>query len=640
MELLSQIKNVFINKRITFFILLFFVLGGIIVPLTSHAFILPALAAWGIYKSFSGGSIFDAIFNGIILVTAGQFALFTGMLTDIVAVLVKTFMAIAVDGISYTESAIVKIGWPIVRDLANMVIILGFVVVAIATTLRINEYGAKKLLPKLIGVMILINFSLVFCGIFIDASNIVTKFFLRGNILDAMASSSTAILGSLASHTGDNNAPAFLAKVIGLTFFNIVTLLVLTLYFFLFAFRIFALWILVILSPLAFVAWIFPMSKNFYNMWLKNFIQWCIIGAPAAFFLYLASRMQQDTAQMTGKMNFTTIAGFAGDTAKQVAESVGYFVPGLFIIIGFLFALKTSAMGADMVTSRARGAFNSSKKYLGNLAGSSAKLAGGRLADVTGVSQGTKYMQNKYMELKERMGLAPKGSATEAAQESTAKEYKRLGTLPMQEMKDYLSELGAKKSLPPRLEKEMAAMGRILVEQGEFDVNDPVHIRALKSAQKKGFILSGEHKKKNPLLSPFDTDSVDKILKGRSINPLTATAIERADAEQQSIADTVQKIAPMKYAELHPSVITSHVFSNSDVEQLKMVGKRASPALKEKFRQFKVKRDSSGKKLPKSAQTKEWNDLFSYAKAFPKGSPERKRISDLMKELNSNANFD
>ena len=80
--------------------------------------------------------------------------------------------------ISYTKSPAVNTGWPIVRDLANMIIVLGFVVIGIATALRIREYEAKQLLAKLIVIALLVNFSLLLCGIIIDGTNIVmTSFF-------------------------------------------------------------------------------------------------------------------------------------------------------------------------------------------------------------------------------------------------------------------------------------------------------------------------------------------------------------------------------------------------------------------------------------------------------------------------------
>ncbi len=70
-------------------------------------------------------------------------------------------------------------GWTSVRDIANLFIVLGFVVIGISFALRIGEYGSKKVLFSLIIIALLVNFSGLFCGLIIDASNIIMKDLLR-----------------------------------------------------------------------------------------------------------------------------------------------------------------------------------------------------------------------------------------------------------------------------------------------------------------------------------------------------------------------------------------------------------------------------------------------------------------------------
>jgi len=79
---------------------------------------------------------------------------------------------------TFTDVPIVQEGWTITRDLANMFFVLILLVIAMATILKVETYGMKSLLPKLIAVALLINFSLVFCGVVIDSSQILTSFFL------------------------------------------------------------------------------------------------------------------------------------------------------------------------------------------------------------------------------------------------------------------------------------------------------------------------------------------------------------------------------------------------------------------------------------------------------------------------------
>ena len=60
----------------------------------------------------------------------------------------------------------------VTRDLANMFFIFILLYIAIATILEIAAYNAKALLARLIIVALLLNFSLFFTRVIIDASNI------------------------------------------------------------------------------------------------------------------------------------------------------------------------------------------------------------------------------------------------------------------------------------------------------------------------------------------------------------------------------------------------------------------------------------------------------------------------------------
>ena len=62
-------------------------------------------------------------------------------------------------------------GWTVFRDLSNILIIGMFVFIAISTILGIKEYGAKKLLARILIIAVLINFSLLFTKVIIDFSN-------------------------------------------------------------------------------------------------------------------------------------------------------------------------------------------------------------------------------------------------------------------------------------------------------------------------------------------------------------------------------------------------------------------------------------------------------------------------------------
>jgi len=76
------------------------------------------------------------------------------------------------------KAQLVQEGWKVARNLANMFFVLILLAIAFATILRIETYGMKSLLPKLIIAALLINFSLVFAGVIIDFSGVMTDFFV------------------------------------------------------------------------------------------------------------------------------------------------------------------------------------------------------------------------------------------------------------------------------------------------------------------------------------------------------------------------------------------------------------------------------------------------------------------------------
>jgi len=78
------------------------------------------------------------------------------------------------------ESGVVKVGFDLSLQTVNLFFVLVLIFIAIATMLRVESYGAKKLLGALIMGALLVNFSLVIAGVLLDFSHVLTKFFLSG----------------------------------------------------------------------------------------------------------------------------------------------------------------------------------------------------------------------------------------------------------------------------------------------------------------------------------------------------------------------------------------------------------------------------------------------------------------------------
>jgi len=201
-------------------------------------------------------------------------------------------------------------GWHFTIGLTNLFLILIFVVIAIAYILKIESFAAKKALPRLIIVALLMNFSLVFIGIFVDIAQIILK-----SIVNALGTDLPSLaIAPLVSNIGNliigygialgtwaavtlipyaNVAASYIllmAVVVGEAFFGTYSLSILLIilgfvlglifltYFVIFLMRIAIIWILAILSPLAFACWILPQTEKHWKEWLQELTEWLTFG--------------------------------------------------------------------------------------------------------------------------------------------------------------------------------------------------------------------------------------------------------------------------------------------------------------------------------------------------------------------------
>ena len=204
----------------------------------------------------------------------------------------------------YTHNVFVLEGWRIVRDIVNMLFILVVIAIGLGVALRIREYEIKKTVPRLIAMALLINFTPLICGVIIDASNILMNFFLGagaggfdelGRMLESplktLAGSLRSVIEGVVHRDWQKMAWGLCFKPIMALAFNAFATLVILILAALFLARYLFLWLLTILSPLAFFCNILPQTQRVWRMWWEQFIQWCFVGVGASFFLYLAQRM-------------------------------------------------------------------------------------------------------------------------------------------------------------------------------------------------------------------------------------------------------------------------------------------------------------------------------------------------------------
>ncbi|HXK31944.1 MAG TPA: hypothetical protein VJ378_00505, partial [Candidatus Paceibacterota bacterium] len=139
--------------------------------------------------------------------------------------------------LSYTDpskNAFLDVGWNLTKDFGNIIIVLALVVIGLGTALRLAGYQAQKALPTLILIALLINFTPVFCGLIVDAANILITFFVGDtgfsggnsfvNLFNNQWSSVQKMAGGVKFWDPGASGEALAAAVggIALIFFNII----------------------------------------------------------------------------------------------------------------------------------------------------------------------------------------------------------------------------------------------------------------------------------------------------------------------------------------------------------------------------------------------------------------------------------
>ncbi len=349
----------------------------------SVGLVLSAVAFFGLPEVAQGDV--GAVYGGGIPSTRGPWSIL-GALTEgvgraILALIFSLFMSLALGflsfaqllfswitspgfmGVSFTgpDNFFVYENWLMVRDLANVGIILGLVYTGLRTALGIGSFQTTRSLARLIGLAFLINFTPALIGLIISSANIAMDWFLAqgGSSLD-FADYMGHSLYFVISPGSDPTIFASFVQLFTLTagmFFVGIMYFILAATFFV---RYIVLWVLIILSPLAFLAFAFSGGERFWRQWWSNFITWTFVGVPIAFFLFLAGQMMEwvkarlfwaDTADKMGRA-LTTVE--TGEGAGIPGAAFYPIMPVILIYIGYTVSLNLAPKFTTAITTKAK----------------------------------------------------------------------------------------------------------------------------------------------------------------------------------------------------------------------------------------------------------------------------------------------
>ncbi len=298
------------------------------------------------------------------------------LLTLLIAVLefVFGFQEFNVSGVS--------MGWAIARDIANTFFLIILLMIAFATILRLENYSMKRNLPKLIIMAVLINYSKFICLLLIELSQAIMMPFVVQFVGNGSSFVDTLHLAEFSTWRGAENVSdwtVFQALMLAFLFLIISFFVIIMMIGILMA-RIVAFWILMVLSPLAFLAYAVPGGTSYFSRWWSEFVKYLTVGPVLAFFTWLSFAVLEKASNVfAGENSFKEIGEKMNGIGTEISDfdNVSGFILAVALLIG---AMKvTQGLGAVGGGFGMRMATNFKNKGAGWL-----KAKGSRATKLTG----------------------------------------------------------------------------------------------------------------------------------------------------------------------------------------------------------------------------------------------------------------
>lgn len=216
-------------------------------------------------------------------------------------------------------------GWQAIRNVALGMYILVFVLIIFGNGIGYDPYTIKRALPRLAAGVILTFASWWIMQTLVDLSNLV------GNVVPAFVAQISGNAG-IADYAIDLNPALALGSVILLIVVAFVALGALLIGIAGLIMRIVIIYGLVLLAPLAFIAWVLPNTESLFKKWWQNLIRVLMMFpivtgmlSLSLFFQTVMLNTQTDAAGNSG--------GVGGAATNSVTGIVGMLAPLIAIIM-------------------------------------------------------------------------------------------------------------------------------------------------------------------------------------------------------------------------------------------------------------------------------------------------------------------
>lgn len=528
--------------------------------------------------AFASAAPWDPVVKGLLLLLIVMILGIISLLGFVLGTLSKIFLSMLTETVRWagvarignlsftnrTQNPLIDAGLKVTLPLANMAFILIFVVIAIATILGVENYTIRRTLPVLIIMALLVNFAPVLVGLMVDAGNVITYYFLKGVDFTNFVEVDIGQVGRFIRNTAIAFARAFkaagYAEYIGWALTGVcgenatgtdcnelannneipggimlptlylagsaasmaIAIITLVMAIGMFLVRNLIIWILVILSPLAFAAYVLPSTRKAFQSWWHQLLQWTFIGVSLSFFLYLATVMSYaaDKIEITAPSGESVWANMINNIATMVVKTM---FPAIIMMLGLFLSAQGGNKFAGIAIGQTKKFGNWAKGLGAGMGLAAAGYVGAKsLGGAKGFfgKEGTyRYKLARSLERSKFIPIKPgtlTGYRREEVEKKTdelKKEFKMAST---NELKDRAEALSRKKIYGKERTAEARALLAELTARGDLDESYAPLVRAL---EKQGFnkeakdakkLLPTLAIKKYPKKSPTEKDRLNR----------------------------------------------------------------------------------------------------------------------------------
>lgn len=384
-----------------------------------------------------------------------------------------------------TIGGIVNELWQVIRDFFNILFIFAIVLIGFRLILDADDSGARRSLTRLVGAALLVNFSLYIAKLVLDIANFtatqiysafqVTGVFsidVTGGITEqyvfseygiASAFMQTLQITSLFAKANNDHALLFgLVSMFFLMFLGAIfvygAIMILV--------RFIAIILLLILSPVLFLGWVFPSWGSYSDEWRRMFVAYCFFAPAYVFMIYLSLfiLLQLQT-------------GLQGN----YADAFGNGDPGnaeifIFFFIGAALLFASTKVAGMAAAAGAGGTMNMADKWAKKFSGAGAMISAGQALPGK-IGNAASYTAGYGA----RVGVNAAGSATERGLNSLQAKGGVVGWLARTRAADAVGRGAAKK-----MKEAQIGTGTTSEKESKHtqDINEKVEqTRAIKSIE-------------------------------------------------------------------------------------------------------------------------------------------------------------